>query len=553
MNARPPSRFLAAVQAHIRSRAADIALVWYRDGKTPPLEITWGELHHRALELESELAPLLAPASMVAIVGGSSPTLVATLLAALNLGATPTLFPPPSPRQDGAYFFEQQSRAMSALRPSALICIDVQYNAPQPAPLYVELHNGQIIKVAHADVAAAPLPDETLFVQHSSGTTGVKKGIPFTDACLVEQLERYCAAFDFSSEQTSHPAIGTWLPFYHDMGFVANLLLSLYKGARLVFTDAFAWTDYPPLLFKMIAEQRVEHVWMPNFAFRHMTRFFQPGACPHDLSSVRNWINCSETCSPGVMADFCKHFATNGVSANTIKCCYAMAEAVFAVTQTRAGAGSLRIADAAPNIGATPVVVESGGAEIASNGPPLRGVDIRTAQDDRFLPAGQVGEICVRAPYMFSGYIGLDNSRLFLDGYYHSGDVGFMHDGELYVLGRIKDLLIINGRNFLAHEIEACVHGIAGVRQGRAVALGVYSDALGSEELVIVAEADCPTTAIEAGIREAVSTEFGLTARHVKLVEERWIVKSSSGKISRRANLEKYQSRLSHENGKQDG
>lgn len=537
------SRFLAAVHSDLRVPHEEIALVWYRAAADTPVCVTWRELLERSAEMRKHLAGLIAPRTMVPIFGYSSPQLISALLAILELGAVPAIFPAASPRQDPAYFAKQQALALAALNPAAVISIDYSFGeAADDFPAYIEFQDNRIVRMLEGTNApAATLPDDVLFVQHSSGTTGVKKGIPFAERCLIEQLERYVRVLEFSAFE----CIGTWLPFYHDMGFVSNLLLALYRRIRLVFTDPFVWADNPPVFFKMIEEQKISHVWMPNFAFRHLTRFF-PSGCQFDLSSVRAWVNCSEPCKYDVMQNFCDKFERQGVSLKKLKCCYAMAETIFAVSQTHhnKSVSALRLTSVALQIGDEVKILPLdgfSGTEIVSNGPPLPGVEIRIARDSEFLPPGYIGEIWVRAPFLFEGYLRQENSDVFIEGFYQTGDVGFMHEGEVYILGRIKDLIIVNGRNFLAHEIEACVNGLPGIRQGRSVALGIYSDRLGSEELVIVTEADParPPT-LENDIRKVIYDVFGLTVRDVQLVEDRWIVKSSSGKISREENRLKY-------------
>ena len=179
---------------------------------------------------------------------------------------------------------------------------------------------------------------------------------------------------------------------------------------------------------------------------------------------------------------------------------------------------------------------------VVSNGPPIENIDVRILHDDRFLPERHLGEICLRGDFVFGGYSGVNPGDVFIDGYYRTGDLGFIADGEIYIVGREKDIIIINGENFVAHEIEQSVASFPDIKPGRVIALGVYSERTGSEELCIVAEQKhvCDVEALRANIHRCIEETFGISCRDIRIVEGPWLVKSSSGKFSRQANIEKY-------------
>jgi fatty-acyl-CoA synthase len=167
--------------------------------------------------------------------------------------------------------------------------------------------------------------------------------------------------------------------------------------------------------------------------------------------------------------------------------------------------------------------------------------------DGRDLPPGEVGEICLRAPFLFDGYFRLPErtSERLVAGWYHTRDRGFVLDGEVFVLGRVDDLLILNGRNFHAAEIEALLNDVAGLKPGRNVAFGEFSRARGTNELIVVAETPLDAVAEDADptrhrVREVLFEGIGLYPAEVLLVPQGWLVKTTSGKIARGANAEKY-------------
>jgi acyl-CoA synthetase (AMP-forming)/AMP-acid ligase II len=185
--------------------------------------------------------------------------------------------------------------------------------------------------------------------------------------------------------------------------------------------------------------------------------------------------------------------------------------------------------------------------DVLSNGPALPGAELQVCVDGQLSAAdGLVGELAVKSPFNFMGYFHrpeLDREA-FLDGWYLTGDIGFVLDGEVYVIGRRKEMLIVHGKNYFATDLEFALNRVPGIKSGRVVAIGVFNAVIGSEELVVVAERDATATvaagAIEDGIADVLSRGFALRAADILVVEERWLVKSTSGKISRESNRSKY-------------
>jgi fatty-acyl-CoA synthase len=162
------------------------------------------------------------------------------------------------------------------------------------------------------------------------------------------------------------------------------------------------------------------------------------------------------------------------------------------------------------------------------------------------LPEGCVGEIAITGDCLFSGYFRLpdETNKVLQDSWYYSGDLGFMHKGELYISGRKKDLIIVHGKNYYTHDIEYVANKAGGFKPGRAVAIGVYFDNVGSEEVILIAETE--ETGLEKlkqakrVIKMRISKELNLVIKDVHLVPLKWLIKTTSGKISRKENKEKY-------------
>jgi fatty-acyl-CoA synthase len=320
------------------------------------------------------------------------------------------------------------------------------------------------------------------------------------------------------------------------MGFVAAFLMPLLLGNPVVMMSPFDWLADPLSLFDAIERYHGRFTWLPNFAFHHLANSAD-GARPRDLSGMKAFINCSEPCRSETFTHFLDRFANWGLRSEQLQVCYAMAETVFAVTQTPPGTPPKPLHVSGSTVrDARAIRFESDDpVAVLSTGRPIDGISIR-------IEGAEVGEILLQGAFLFEGYFQQDSSVAFTQGWYRTGDIGFMHEGELYVLGRQKDLIIVLGKNFLAHELEALVNRVAGVKPGRAVALGIFNPTVGSEDVIIIAELDetAPQTSVRGGIRSILENMVGLVPRTILLVPQGWLIKSTSGKISRSANIRKF-------------
>jgi acyl-CoA synthetase (AMP-forming)/AMP-acid ligase II len=407
----------------------------------------------------------------------------------------------------------------------------------------------QTYQGASSEAAFEAGPEDIALLQHSSGTTALKKGVALSHRAVLNQAQAYAQAIELGPTDL----IASWLPLYHDMGLMACFLIPLVLGAPVAQMDPFLWAREPWRLFEMIRRHRATLVWLPNFAYQHLVRAIDPEQV-HDLSSVRAFIDCSEPCKPSTMTAFLDAFARWGVRAEALKACYAMAENCFAVTQTPPSRPPLYLSADAERLSKdgrlAPATAGAPAIELMSTGRPIAGVGVRIVDDKRRdLPEGVVGEIAVAGDSLFSGYFKLpqETAASLGEGWYYTGDLGMLSEGELYVTGRKKDLIIVRGRNFYAHDIEHLVAGVEGLKPGRAVAFGVYRDESGTEEAVVVAEAadyaeleDKALRRRSVEVKQRIKAALDLDLYSVKLVAPGWLVKTTSGKISRSENKQKY-------------
>ena len=391
-----------------------------------------------------------------------------------------------------------------------------------------------------------PTPD-AVFLQFSGGTTGVQKSVVVTASLLRAQLQRLRKALELSEEDS----VVSWLPLYHDMGLIACLWFPLWFGMPSLQFAASDWLLNPEALFHYMGRFRGTFCWLPNFGFSYLAQRRQYMKGAHSLAHVRAWINCSEPVRLRSMRRFTEQFSDWGVTAESVQTSYAMAENIFAVTQSKVGS-------LPPSIARSRVrVAGSSYSELAfdlidhvyvSSGQALDDTQVRIVD-----PAGQscedrrAGEIQIRTPSLFGGYWSTEGfiTRAFTsDGWYATGDYGFLDGKELYVIGRLKDIIIVGGQNIFPEDVEMVVGTADRIYPGRVAVFGVEDDEMGTEALAVVAEIrgdyDAETArTVEDEIRRLVQAAIGIAPRHVAVVPERWMVKSTAGKISRRDTKER--------------
>jgi fatty-acyl-CoA synthase len=393
----------------------------------------------------------------------------------------------------------------------------------------------------------AQLADDVLFLQFSGGTTGTQKAIVVTANMLVNQFEQLHQSLRFTPDDS----VVSWLPMYHDMGLIACYWMPLWHGVPSLQIAANDWILNPELLFRYIAQYHGTLCWLPNFAFSYLSQRREFMQQRHDLASVRAWINCSEPVRQKSISEFVHAFADCGVRTENLQASYAMAETVFAITQS----------DLNRELPTVPrAQIRRGGKSYnglafdliddvyVSSGKPLRQTRLRIATPDgTTCGENEPGEIHVQTPSLFSGYWGADGfqTHTLHDGWHATGDYGFTSQGELFVIGRFKDIVIVGGNNIFPEDVEAVVNTLDAVYPGRVVAFGVEDEEYGTQSLAIAAEmqGDYDETAactLEAEIRKLVLTTIGTAARHVAIVPQRWIVKSTAGKISRKETRDRF-------------
>lgn len=385
-------------------------------------------------------------------------------------------------------------------------------------------------------------PESACLLQHSSGTTGLQKAVILSHQAVLRHVECYAEAIRLAESDV----IVNWLPLYHDMGLIAAFHLPLAYGIPSVQLDPFEWVSAPSIMFEAVSSEKGTVAWMPNFSFQLMAdRLDDEDLESVHLDSLRQLINCSEPIRYRSMDSFACRFQAFGFRREALSGCYAMAETTFAVTQTEAGREPVWLEADRAELERGYFVPATAGKEsriCVSSGRPIRDCQVRILDAaGKEVPDGRVGEIAIRSSSMFSGY--RNRADLTADalrgGWYYSGDLGFRFQGEHFIMGRKKDLIIVAGKNIFPEDIEDMVGAVPGIIPGRVVAFGVDDEAIGTEQVWVVAETEEKDPAGLAALRQEIirqAMKIDVTLSRVELVETRWLFKSSSGKPSRSAN-----------------
>ena len=385
-------------------------------------------------------------------------------------------------------------------------------------------------------------------IQFSSGSTRDPRPVALTHRNVLSQLAVLKALLP--PENPSLPHLGvSWLPLYHDMGLISCLLLAVYYPGPLVLIPPEHFLARPALWLRAISRHRATLSVAPGFAYGICARRVRAeDLVGVDLSSWRLAVCGAEPISAATLDRFAQRFAPMGFNARALRPVYGLAEASLAVTFTPADRG-LKTLGVDPHRLASTGRVVTGPRAIVSVGTPIPGNDVELRSPAGApLPERIVGRIFVRGPSVMAGYFGQPEAtaETLVNGWLDTGDLGFVADGELFVWGRAKDLVIIRGANHAAQEFEECLAGVAGVRAGCAVALGFVPEGEDAEQLLVLAERARGVGGDDGGvrtvdsIRRAIMEQTGIRPHTVRLLEPGTLPRTSSGKLRRSEALRRY-------------
>ncbi|GHF69659.1 hypothetical protein GCM10017566_49190 [Amycolatopsis bartoniae] len=382
-------------------------------------------------------------------------------------------------------------------------------------------------------------PDSLAVVQFSSGSTSRPKGVMLSHRAVLAGV----SAINSHIETTGEDVLVQWVPLFHDMGVVA-LLCSLLTPNDAHLFSPLSFIRRPARVLTRIAEARGTIVTGPNFSYdKYVSAAADAFGDQPDGAPLKTWrlaLNGAEQVRAHTVETFQRTFVPLGAAPSTMYPCYGMAEATLAVTLPVLGSEPriLAVDRDSTHVGRA---VELVGADsprsrlLTSVGVPVPGMAVRVTDDAGTpLPPGVLGEVCIQGPAVTSGYLHNPEhtARTLREGWLRTGDLGFFDDGELFIAGRVKEMIVVQGRNFFPDDVEERARRVAGVHKGRCVAI---ADPV-AEGIVVVAESELPAgehEALSRRIRGAVSGALGLSAVQVLVVLPRMLPRTTSGKWQR--------------------
>lgn len=380
------------------------------------------------------------------------------------------------------------------------------------------------------------------FIQYTSGSTSDPKGVLLSHHNLLSNIRAYGKAIQITQEDVAV----SWLPLYHDLGLIGMWLGSLYHGIPLILMTPFSFLNRPERWLWAIHHHRATLSGAPNFAYELCIKKIDPAMLEGlDLSSWRVAANGAEKIYPRTLEQFAEKFAPYGFKHESLLPVYGLAESTVGLTVPPLGR-EFRI-DYVDKLSfeeqrrAVPSEDKNALAYV-SCGVALEGHEIRIVNDEgKVLPERHIGTLQFRGPSNMQGYYHNQKATaaVYRDGWIDSGDLAYQADGELFVTGRRKDLIIKAGRNLYPSEIEEYVGKVEGVRDGCVAVFGATDPERGTEQLIVVAETRETNKAkretISDNIKEILSTTIDVVPDHVVLVVPHTVPKTSSGKLQRAA------------------
>lgn len=431
------------------------------------------------------------------------------------------------------------------LVPSEIMALQTLLQGAYPALRNVEWIASDAIGDSLAAAWQAPELDGsvTAFLQYTSGSTGTPRGVKVSHANLLHNLGLIESCFGPGPDD--HLAL--WLPPYHDMGLIGGILAPLYCGFPATLFSPLTFLQQPLLWLKLISDKQATIGGGPNFAYDLCARKVTPAQLDElDLSHWRVAFNGAEPIRAATLDRFCRTFGPRGFQAKAFLPCYGLAEATLLVTGCPHDEAPTTIRVDSDALRDHRIVLRDDGQTLVSSGvvDDAQELHIVDPESHTVCADGQLGEIWVKGGSVAGGYWNRpqDSNELFAatiasgDGpFLRTGDLGFVWAGQLYVTGRIKDLIIIDGRNHYPQDIEATIDSTnIGIRAGRCVAFAVERDE--GEALVVVAELEDSSKREVAAqaVRQAIHSQHELGLGDLVWVRRGEIPKTSSGKLRRR-------------------
>ncbi len=533
----------------VQSAAKGSGSVTFLSGDAPD-RVPWARVHDDARSMAADLhARGIGPGDHVALLGATSRPLVTAIQACWLAGVAAVVLPIPM-RMGSIEEFIAQTRARVRGADTRLLLID----ADLAAFLQVEPGDPPTVRLDELGAGRAPDafdpptidPTSLAILQFTSGSTSDPKGVMLPHAQVASNLDAIATAAHLDVDTD---VLVSWLPLYHDMGLIGLLSLSMTTGTDLVLAGPQDFMAAPARWMEWMSEFGGTATAGPNFSYALAARGLRR-ASGLDLSRWRIGLNGAEPVDPDAVETFCAAGAAHRLDPRSVFCAFGMAEATLAVTfpvpMTGMSVDTVDLAVLEREHFAAPVDVDRAapnGARgddarrLARLGRPVPGLEIRIVDPVAGTTRGEreVGELEIRGDSVTTGYYERPDATaaVFHDGWLRTGDLGYLVEGELVVCGRIKDVIIVGGRNLFPEDVERAASEVEGVRAGNVIAFGIEGRR-GREAVVVVAETRAEDTgSLREAVSERVRLAVGLPPTEIVFVAPGSLPKTSSGKLQR--------------------
>ncbi|AJQ95475.1 AMP-binding protein [Gynuella sunshinyii] len=536
MSLHNPLDWIALLQQQAEQYHDKVCFEYSANGESVTDSITFVQLDQRARALAVQLGSQLNTGERAILMMPNSIEYIVGFFACVYAGIIAvTAYPPQSRRRD----WGRLSAIARDCQASQIICLDQHMGTVEEWLSSESLTCGITTVPAQADMAAvndwhrpAVQGDDLVFLQYSSGSTGMPKGVMLSHANLLANSRLIQQRLQFSAQRSCV----SWLPMYHDMGFVGYVLTPLLSGSTVRLLPPPLVVQSPYLWLKAISDCRAAISGGPNFIFDHCaSRITQTQLASLDLSCWKIIPNGAEPILAATLQRFEQTFAGTGLAPEAMKPSYGMAEACLFVTTTP--------------IGECYRLCPGDAVQWVSSGQLHEALDIRIVDPEtlELQPEGGSGEICFRGESVSRGYWARDelNQQVFNQtiaaepGYFRTGDLGFIRDGYLYVSGRLKEMLIVRGNNYFPQDIEATVQAVDHDLTDHGGAVFAVNQAGQPEQLVLVQELSRQGSRRDDleqliyRIRQTVTETHDISLSAVVLISPASLAKTTSGKIQR--------------------
>jgi fatty-acyl-CoA synthase len=510
-----------------------------------PVRHTWMEVHQRASQVAGGLARAgVGRGDAVAVLAGAPVEIAPTAQGIWMRGASLSMLHQPTPRTDLRRWADETTAVINMIEAKAVVVSEPFMAA---APILAEL--GMHVLTIEQLLAGCPVApvhtddDDVAFLQLTSGSTGSPKAVRITHANFVANAEAMFAGADVDIDTD---VIVSWLPCFHDMGMTGYLTVPMYYGAELVKVTPMDFLRDTLLWAKLIDKYKGTMTAGPNFAYNLFAKRLRRQATPgqFDLSSLRWALSGAEQVDPADVEDLCDAGAPFGLKPEAIIPAYGMAETTVAVSFSPCGHGMVVDevdADLLALLHRAIPASRGRTRRLACLGRPLTGMEVRIVDEDNsVMSARGVGVIQVRGGPVTDGYKTVAGFVPARDdqGWYDTGDLGYLTEsGSVVVCGRVKDVIIMAGRNIYPTDIERAACRVDGVRPGCAVAVRLNAG-LSRETFAVAVESKeyqdrAAVRRIEHQVAHEVFGEVDVRPRNVVVLEPGTIPKTPSGKLRR--------------------